>query len=397
MIPVVEARARILAGLSPLPAEIVSLREATGRVLRVAPAARTMQPPADHSAMDGYAARAADLVDLPATLTVVGEAPAGQSYDGPMPPGTCVRIFTGGPVPAEADTIVVQEDTDRSGDSVTVNDRPPPGKYIRRAGMDFTVGDTPLAVGRRLEARAIGLAAALNHPWLSVSRRPRVAILATGDEIVLPGDPVGRNQIVSANAFTLASLIEAHGGVPIDLGIASDNRDHLARLAEGAKGADLLVTTGGASVGDRDLVRAVLGDDGQALDFWRIAMRPGKPLMFGRTGGTPHLGLPGNPVSAYVCALVFLRPALWRLQGMDRSVEADWVTRPLAAELPPNDRREDYVRAKLDEPPGAVTPFSLQDSSHMTGLAAATGLIVRPPFQEALPIGTPVPVMPLDR
>lgn len=396
MIPVVDARQRILDALTPLPPETVSLTAATGRVLAESPAARVTQPPADMSAMDGYAARSDDLKTLPATLTVVGEVPAGQAFAGTLAPGQCVRIFTGGPVPAGADTIVVQEDTEREGATVTVKDCPPPGKYIRRKGMDFAVGDTPLAPGRRLEARTIGLAAAMNHPWLSVARRPRVAILATGDEIVLPGQPVGPQQIVSANAFTLASVIEAAGGVAIDLGIARDDRDHLARLAEGARGADLLVTTGGASVGDRDLVRSVLGDDGQALDFWRIAMRPGKPLMFGRTGGTPHLGLPGNPVSAYVCALLFLRPALWRLQGLDRRVEDSLVARPLAAPLPANDLREDYVRARLDDPPGSVTPLPVQDSSQMATLAAATGLIVRPPHQPALAAGTEVPVLPLD-
>jgi len=245
--------------------------------------------------MDGYAVRAADVASVPVTLAVAGAVPAGGFYEATLQPGQAVRIFTGAPLPAGADAIVIQEDTEASPGKVLVKEAAKPGQFVRPAGLDFRAGDIGIKAGRRMTARDVGLAAAMNVPWLKVHRRPRVAILATGDEVVMPGTPIGRSQIVCSNGISLAATIEAVGGAPIDLGIAPDNREALLAMADGARGADLLVTTGGASVGEHDLVQAVLGEAGLAVDFWKIAMRPGKPLIFGTIHGVPMLGLPGNP------------------------------------------------------------------------------------------------------
>ncbi|MBM3573207.1 MAG: molybdopterin molybdotransferase MoeA, partial [Alphaproteobacteria bacterium] len=320
MISVAEALARVTRDLHAVEAEQVSVADALGRVLAENVTARVTQPPAAVSAMDGYAVRASDVARVPAQLTVIGHVPAGASFSGTVGPGQAVRIFTGAPVPAGADAIVIQEDVDANAGSptITVREGAPAGRYIRPAGLDFKAGEVGLKSGRVLTVRDVGLAAAMNRPWLSVRRRPRVAILATGDEIVRPGDPIGPAQIVSSNGFALAAFVLACGGTPIDLGIARDSLDSLKEAAAGARGADLLLTTGGASVGEHDLVQQALGQKGLTLDFWRIAMRPGKPLMFGRFGATPMLGLPGNPVSTIVCALLFLRPALEKLLGIAR-------------------------------------------------------------------------------
>jgi molybdopterin molybdotransferase len=302
MLSVAEARARIVAAFRPLGSEQIGLTSALGRVLAQDVAARVTQPPADVSAMDGYAVRAADVAKASARLRVVGQAPAGGSYDGTVGAGEAVRIFTGGPLPAGADAIVIQEDTAAEGEHVVVREGAARGTYVRPAGLDFKAGDVLLRKGRLLTSRDIGVAAAMNVPWLAVTRRPRIAVLATGDEVVMPGDAIGRHQIVSSNGLSLAAFVTACGGDPIHLGIAPDDRDALRRIAEAAVGADLLVTSGGASVGDHDLVQAVLGEAGMQVDFWKIAMRPGKPLMFGRIAATPVLGVPGNPVSTLVCA-----------------------------------------------------------------------------------------------
>ena len=394
LIPVAEARARILAAFEPLPGEQVSLSGAPGRVLSRPVAARRTQPPADVSAMDGYAARAADIAAPPATLRRIGVSSAGAGFDGAVAAGETVRIFTGAPVPEGADAIVIQENAKASGDEVTVLEAAPPGRYIRKAGLDFTVGDAGLEPGRALGARDIALAAAMNHPWLTVARRPRVAILATGDEVVMPGEPLGRDRIVSSNSIALAAAVRAWGGAPLVLGVAPDEADALRRMVRGARGHDLLVTTGGVSVGERDLVRQTLGGAGMALDFWRIAMRPGKPLMFGRLEGAPVLGLPGNPVSALVCALVFLRPALARLSGLDPDREDARLRRrvALARALPANDRREDYLRSRLvPGPDGALRadPFPVQDSSMLAPLARSDCLAVRPPHAPPAAAGEP--------
>ena len=392
MISVDEARARVLGALSPLGPETVALPEGFGRVLAAPLLARLTQPPADLSAMDGYALRAADA-QAGARLKIIGAAPAGHPFAGTVGPGEAVRLFTGSVLPSGADSVLLQEDATAAADVLTVNEAVPPGKHIRRAGQDFAAGDLLLAPGRRLSTRDIGLAAAGNHTWLAVHRRPRVAILATGDEISLPGDPIGPGGIVSSNAHALAAFVTAAGGMPTILPIAADSLSAIAAGADAARGADLLVTTGGASVGDHDLVAAGLQARGLALDFWKIAMRPGKPLMFGALGALPLLGLPGNPVSALVCAILFLRPAIERLSGLPGDPPALHQA-TLGAAMKPNDQREDYVRARLEN--GVATPFPLQDSGMLRTLAQAQCLIRRPAFQPALEAGAAVEVVPLD-
>ncbi len=398
MLSVDQALARILAALAPLPAEQVGVADGLGRVLAEDVAARRTQPPAAVSAMDGYAVRAADVAKVPATLKVIGQAPAGDAFAGTVGAGEAVRIFTGGPVPEGADAIVIQEHTKAGDGAVQVLETVQKGQFVRPAGLDFHAGDVHLKAGRVLSARDVGLAAAMNVPWLMVRRRPRIAILATGDEIVMPGDPIGPSQIFSSNSIALAAAVRVFGGEPVMLGIAPDDREALATMAAGAAGADLLLTSGGASVGDHDLVQSVLGEIGFALDFWKIAMRPGKPLIFGRVGDTPVLGLPGNPVSALVCAMVFLRPALCRLLGAIETGPAPRLAARLAAPLAENDERQDYLRAKLsnDAQVGLMaTPFSRQDSSMLAMLAAADCLIVRPPHAPALDKGAVVDVLPI--
>ncbi len=396
MIPVEEAQARILQGLRTMPAEQAGLTDAFGRVLAEDVAARVSAPPVAVSAMDGYAVRAADVEQVPAKLRVVAEIPAGQSSDRAVAPGEAGRIFTGAPLPDGADAIVIQEDTDRDGDAVTVRESAAAGAFVRPAGLDFKAGDVLLRAGRVLTARDIGLAAAMNRPWLMVRRRPRVALLATGDEIVLPGDPVGATRIVSSNTFALAAMVRAAGGEPNVLGIAEDSAESLRRLVAAAEGADILVTTGGASVGEHDLVQSVLGEMGLSLDFWRIAMRPGKPLMFGKLGPTPMLGFPGNPVSSMVCAVLFLRPALQRMLGAEGAAETESAV--LAGPLRENDRRQDYLRATLEQSPDGelvVKTFDRQDSSMFATLAQSDCLVVRAPHAPAASAGDRVPIIRL--
>ena len=400
MISVDEALTQIVGSLAPLGAEQVSLSDAYGRVLAEDLAARRTQPPFAVSAMDGYAVHAADIAGLPKRLKLVGYVPAGGRHEGTVGPGEAVRIFTGARLPDGADAVVIQEDTESLGEEVLVKDSVgpfAPGRHVRQAGIDFHEGQIGLTAGRRLSARDVGLAAAMNRPWLLVHRRPRVAILPTGDEVALPGDPIGPNQIVSSNGAALGAMVAAAGGVPIQLGIARDDSDNLKTMAQGAAGADLLVTIGGASVGEHDLVKKALGEIGLAVDFWKIAMRPGKPLMFGRLGPTAVLGLPGNPVSALVCGMLFLKPAIERLQGLPG---AGPVPEPALAgiDLKPNDGRQDYLRARLTRDADGMliaTPFAKQDSSMMSALAGADCLIVRPPAAPAAPAGTRVRVIRL--
>jgi molybdopterin molybdotransferase len=397
MLTVREAHARVTAAFAPLPAELVSIADAAGRVLANPPAARLTQPPADLSAMDGYAVRAEDVLTAPTTLTLVGQAPAGGSYDKALRPGETVRIFTGAPLPMGADAIVIQEDTRVDGDKITILEAPTPGRHIRKAGLDFTIGDSPFAAGRLLTARDVALLAAMNLPWVSVHRRPRVAILSTGDELVMPGEPVGRNQIVSSSGIAVAALVRGWGGEPTLFDIAHDDAALIqGRIAAGAQ-HDLLITLGGASVGDHDLVQDALKAQGFAMDFWRIAMRPGKPLMFAVRDRARVLGLPGNPVSTMVCALLFLKPALERLQGRSGDLPA---TRPvrLAVDLKANDTREDYVRSRLDRAADgsvAVQPHKIQDSSMLSVLAASDALLVRPPHDPVRKAGDIVQIIDL--
>ncbi|HTT78926.1 MAG TPA: gephyrin-like molybdotransferase Glp [Stellaceae bacterium] len=396
MISVEEALARLLAPLEKLPPEQVSLADAVGRVLAEDVAARRTQPPFAVSAMDGYAVRAADVAEVPVALRIVAEIPAGAGFGGVVGLGEAARIFTGAPLPEGADAIVIQEDTERSGDQVEVREGAAKGRYVRRAGLDFAEGDVLLRAGTRLSPRHIGLAAAMNRPWLFVHRRPRVGILSTGDEIVMPGDPIGPHQIVSSNALALCAFATACGAVPVLVGNAPDDPDALRTIAAAAKGVDLFVTTGGVSVGEHDLVRDVLSQEGLAIDFWQIAMRPGKPLMVGNYRGTPMVGLPGNPVSTLVCSLLFLKPAFDKLSGLDAAAEPPATAR-LAVPLKANDRRQDYLRARLVRAAdGALeaVPFEVQDSSMMHPLAAADCLVVRPPQAPALAAGGAVPIIP---
>jgi len=399
MISVEEARARIAAAMPKMAAEQVSLADGFGRVLAGDVASRRTQPPMAVSAMDGYAVRADDVAALPARLDVIGSVPAGSAFEGTLGPGQAVRIFTGAPVPDGADAIVIQENTKAANGVVEVVDgTAPKGRYVRPAGLDFKAGDVLLSAGKVLSARDIGLAAAMNVPWLMVRRKPRIAILTTGDEIAMPGDALGPNQIVSSNSLALRCFIAACGGEAIDLGIAPDDADALRTMAGGARGADMLLTSGGASVGDHDLVQSVLGEIGLEIDFWRIAMRPGKPLMFGALGDTVMMGLPGNPVSALVCATLFLRPAIAAMLGTNHDDADSMLSAKLTQDLPKNDERQDYLRAALshaDDGTLLATPFSRQDSSVFSGLARADGLIIRAPHAAALEAGDSVDVLPL--
>jgi molybdopterin molybdotransferase len=397
MISVADARARILEPLRATPVETVALANAWGRVLATQVTARLTQPPADVSAMDGYAVRAVDA-SLGAKLHVVGAAPAGHPYSGTVSAGEAVRLFTGSVVPEGADAILLQEDAVRSNDVVEVREACTAARHIRRAGQDFSIGDVLLQPGRRLGARDIGLAAAGNHPWLTVHRRPQIAILATGDEIAMPGEPILTGGIVSSNSHAIASLVRAGGGEPVVLPVVPDDRDAIAAVVGSLGGIDMLVTTGGASVGEHDLVQAALAERGFELNFWKVAMRPGKPLIAGRVAGTPVLGLPGNPVSALICAALFLLPSLDVLGGL--AAAAPRTERAvLGAGVPQNDVRTDHLRATLAIVAGGLlvaTPFSRQDSGMLSLLARADALILRAPHAPPLKEGDEVEVIRLD-
>jgi molybdopterin molybdotransferase len=393
MISIEDARAHVLAGLSPTGAEIVALADAWGRVSAADIEARLTHPPQDVSAMDGYAVRAADADPR----LVVGASPAGHPWAGQVGPGQAVRLFTGSFVPAGADSVVLQEDTDVDGERITIREGIRAGQHIRRAGQDFREGEIMVKAGSRLTPRQIGVAAAANHAWIAVRRRPVIAILATGDEIVLPGERLPEGGIVSSNSHALSALVRACGGVPMLLPIAGDTREAIVMAARDAQAADLLVTTGGASVGDHDLVASALGEMGLALNFWKVAMRPGKPLMHGHLGRLPLLGLPGNPVSAYLCAALFLKPAIERLLGLPGEAPAT-VPATLAAPLPANDHRADHLRCRLALENGVLiaSPASRQDSAMMRILADADGIILRAPHAPVAAAGDTVQVLRLD-
>ncbi len=398
LIPVEEALRRVLGSVAePVAAERVSLALSAGRTLAQDIAATRSQPPFAASAMDGYAVRADDIAGLPATLRVIGTSAAGHRFHGGIGRGEAVRIFTGAPMPEGADAIVIQEDTEARGEDVLIKERPRPGRFIRQAALDFAAGETLLKAGERLDARRLALAAAMGHGTLPVRRKPRVAILATGDELVLPGERPGPDQIVASNPFAVAALVERAGGEALDLGIARDTFEALEEriLAARDAQADLLVTLGGASVGDHDLVQSALARQGMSLGFWRVALRPGKPLMHGRLGAMALLGLPGNPVSSIVCAILFLVPAIRALlgdpdAGNDPSEEAR-----LGADLAENDGRQDYLRATLRE--GIATAFPQQDSSMLSVLGRADALIVRAPRAPPAREGEACRIVRLDR
>ena len=383
-----------LRGMTPLGVERVPVAQGAGRVLAEDLSATLTQPPFDSSAMDGYAVRAADVRALPATLALVGTSAAGARFDGILEPGQAVRIFTGAPVPDGADTVVIQEDTETLGNSVLIKEAEA-GRHIRPRGQDFMDGDVLLTAGTRLGARAIMLAAAMNHAELPVRKKPRVAILSTGDEIVPPGTTPGPDEIVASVSYGIAALVDALGGEPVDLGIAPDEAQPLAdAIARGAD-ADVLVTIGGASVGDRDLVSGALADAGLELDFAKVAMRPGKPVFAGRLGSARVLGLPGNPVSALVCGLVFLRPMLRALLGENRKDLLQEAV--LAAPLAKGGPRQAYHRAVsafTGDGTRTVRPVPSQDSSLMGALVRADCLIVQPPSSPPVPEGGKVSVLP---
>ena len=399
MISVAEALERILAAIPRLEAEDVEFTKAAGRILATDVTALRSHPAENQSAMDGYAVRHADLDPLPATLEVIGEAPAGSLFQGTVEQGQAVRIFTGGALPDGADTVVMQEDTERDGDTVTVNFAPPAGKHVRLQGNDFRTGDVILKAGAQLTAQSLGLALSAAGGTFPVVRRPRVALLATGDELVPPGIEPEPGQLVGANTAMLAALLEAHGAEVIDLGIARDTATSLTEQVAGRVDEfDMLVTIGGASVGDYDLVQSALGVAGLEVDFWRIAIRPGKPLIFGKFAGKPMIGLPGNPVSAFVCAFVFALPALDAFQGASEN-GASGTTAVLDTDMPENGPRQSYGRASLSTgKDGALhtSPLANQDSAALSSLAAADAFIVRPIGAPALKAGESVAVLLLD-
>jgi molybdopterin molybdotransferase len=399
LLPVPDALARVLEGVEPLPPERVPLAEAEGRVLAADLSARRTQPPEDVSAMDGYAVRGIDVAQAPVGFRVIGEIAAGRPLGRPVRPSEAVRIFTGGMLPEGADTVVIQEHTTRDGERVVVTKATPTGKNVRVAGLDFRQGDTPLKQGRRLTGRDVSLAAAMNHATLSVYRRPKVAVVATGDELVPPGTEPGPGQIVHSNVFALAAIARRAGAEVIDLGILPDRlEDTVAGLRRARDlGADVLVTAGGASVGDYDLVQPALAAEGATLSFWKIAMRPGKPMMFGHLEGMRVLGLPGNPVSAYVCCVLFVAPLIRKLTGRGDLVPPI-EQGLLGRDLPENDEREEYMRATLAfrDATWIATPFPNQDSSMLVPLAAADCLVIRERFAPAAPAGSPCQFVKLD-
>ena len=402
LISVEEALARVLSSVAaPLATESVAIEDALGRALAEDIHALRTQPPFANSAMDGYALIAADTASARARLKVIGEAAAGRAFAGVVQPGEAVRIFTGAPMPAGADTVLIQENAQRDGDVLIVGAPEAPGRNVRSAGLDFHDAEPLLAAGRRLTPRDLALAAAANHARLNVRRRPRVAILATGDELVRPGEARGAAQIVASNNYAVAGIVAAVGGEPIDLGIAVDDKralaDSFARAVQ-AK-ADVLVTLGGASVGEYDLVQQALVESGLELGFWRIAMRPGKPMMHGKLGDMKVLGLPGNPVSSVVCAIVFLRPLLRALLGDPNAAADVGETARLGADVGANDLRQDYLRATLVEVDGAwrATPVESQDSSLVKLLALSQALIIRKPYAPVAKRGEECRIIRFDR
>ncbi|MGA8322445.1 MAG: gephyrin-like molybdotransferase Glp [Xanthobacteraceae bacterium] len=400
MISVEQALQQVLAHAVTLPAEQVPLAQADGRVLAEDLKALRTQPPADLSAMDGYAVRASDVTKAPARLKVIGEVAAGRPFDKSVGPGEAARIFTGGVVPDGADTVVVQEQANRDGDTVEIQKPAAKGRNVRRRGLDFRAGETAFARGHRLRPRDLQLAAGMNHPLVPVYRKPKIVLFATGDELVPPGDEPGPGQIVYSNGFALAAVAREEGADVIELGVVGDRLDETIAAVRKARelGADILVTTGGASVGEYDLVQKAFAAEGMQLSFWKIAMRPGRPLMHGRLGATQVLGLPGNPVSSYVCALLFLIPLIRRMSGRS-DLAAPIKSALLGCDLAANDERADYLRATLQTGNDGLvaTPFPIQDSSMMVTLSRADCLVIRDPYEPAAKAGSRCRIVKFER
>ncbi len=399
LMPVAEALERVLRDATPLAAEMAGLADAHGRVLSDDLKALRTQPPVDVSAMDGYAVRAQDVAQAPVTLALVGEVAAGHPFTGEVGRGEAARIFTGGVVPRGADTVVIQEHTTRADRVVIINRPTGKGRNVRPQGLDFTVEAVLLKRGHRLADRHLALAAAMNHASVPVHRRPRIAVLATGDELVMPGTDPSAGQIVYSNGFATMAMARRQGCQVIDLGIAPDRLPETIAAIRRAREecADILVTSGGASVGDHDLVQKALAEEGLKLSFWKIAMRPGRPMLHGRLGAMHVLGLPGNPVSSYVCSHLFLLPLIRKLCGRS-DIEPVPQQAILGADLPENDERADYLRAKLSVSPNGrevATAFPVQDSSMLAPLAAADCLLIRAPHAPAAPAGSPCLVLRL--
>ena len=396
MISVDEAVTRITRAFTALPAETIHVADAAGRVLAEDGISRFDHPPAPMSAMDGYAVRAVEA-KAEAELAIAGIAPAGRPFEGRLERGQTVRIFTGGVVPEGADAVVIQEDTEAGAPgSVRIKEAARPGDNVRARGLDFKTGEVLFKRGHRISARDVALLAAADMAKIQVTRKPKVAIVATGDELSRPGEARGPGGIVASSTYAIQAMVRNWGGDAIDVGILPDRAEDFAKLPQMTKDADLIVTQGGASVGDHDLVQSALAPHGFALDFWKIAMRPGKPLIFGRLKTTPLLGLPGNPVSAMVCSILFLEPAIAAMLGTE--YRAPIRTARLASPLKANGKRQDYIRAKLRSSEGVLTaePFSLQDSSMQKIFARADGLIVRPVDAPAVGPGDEVEVLVLN-
>ena len=390
MISVTQALDAIFDLVTPLDSEEVTLADAAGRVLAAPVTATRLQPPFAASAMDGYALNGVEA-DPEAMFRVIGESAAGHGFGGKVGPGECVRIFTGAPMPTGADRVIIQEDVERKGNLITLARKLDKGPHVRPAGADFAPGNT-IPAPRVLTAADLALAAAMNVPTLTVTRKPVVALLATGDELVMPGEEPGPDQIIASNSFGLKALIEANGGHARMLPIARDNFDSLRTAFELAAGADLIVTIGGASVGDHDLVGVVAAEMGMDQSFYKVLMRPGKPLMAGRMGDAAMIGLPGNPVSSMVCGHVFLVPALRAMLGLG-ATPAPRQTAVLAAPVKANGPREHYMRARVEG--GKITVFDSQDSALLSVLAQANALLVRPVNAPAGDAGSQAEYLPI--
>ncbi|MBT6416083.1 MAG: molybdopterin molybdotransferase MoeA [Candidatus Puniceispirillum sp.] len=416
LLAVAEAKQRIIDGLTKTSTETISYMSALGRTLAVPVRAKTSVPAFNLSAMDGYAVRKKDIEALPANLTRCGESAAGHPFSGTIGAGEAVRIFTGAMVPDDADTIILQEDVDANSEDngivITIKSSNPAGKHIRPTGLDMERDAIVLEAGHQLSARAISLCLTAGHTELDVYKQPRVGIISTGDELVPPGTPPAHGQIVSSNAQYLADFVEMNGGNAINLGIIRDEAGAVARILEAHDDLDLIVTSGGASVGvhdhiagDLDNIRGSTGDTSQSrsdnqtqIDFWKIAMRPGKPVIFGKINNVPLLGLPGNPVSSAICAMIFLAPAMAHMQG--RRHQDITFHAMLASDLRENDKRQEYLRATLSHDADGmaiVSPAGLQDSSMLSVLANADVLIIRPPFDPARVKGDQVTILPIPR